>query len=559
MLGRLGKRHFSKHSKPFRPFPYPLHSAPMPNGATQRLTNPSVLLGLLLMFMAFMTYFWNYTNPPYLYWDENYHVASAQKYLNGVYFMEPHPPLGKLLIAAGEKLFQGNAENDQFIGTDYAKELPGTFSFRGYRFFPVLFGFLIAPLFYLIFLLITRKPAWAFLLSFLYVFDNALITHSRAAMLDSTMLFFCTAMIALYLLILKHREGKHTFPFYSLLFGIMFGGVMATKALGLIMVLLWPAIILQLRKVESVKFKVESARLNRLSTFNSQLSTLNFPKISQFLVLSVAGFLITYVAIWQVHFMIGTRVVDSLPDGGYYQASEQYKTLLNEGKINLPLMMRENLHFLKHYSTGVPALNLCKIDENGSPFFLWPLGARSINYRWETPNGSYYQYITLQVNPFVWGAALLGLVLAFTLLIGSWLIPGAQKLQYRDELLVWCGMWFAYMFAVSRIDRVMYLYHYFIPLLLSFIITAYVFLELKRIGMFALTESRKNWILLLCGLLVFAGFQFYRPLTYYEPIDDKAFEKRMIFQLWELRCVNCKRESHFAIPLESDAEAQTSE
>jgi dolichyl-phosphate-mannose--protein O-mannosyl transferase len=50
-----------------------------------------------------MTYFHNYSYPPSLFWDENYHIASAEKYIQGVFFMEPHPPLGKLLIAAGEK------------------------------------------------------------------------------------------------------------------------------------------------------------------------------------------------------------------------------------------------------------------------------------------------------------------------------------------------------------------------------------------------------------------------------------------------------------------------
>ena len=160
------------------------------SGVPLWLKQPKVYLGIIATVFAFFTFVWNYTNPPYLYWDENYHVASAQKYLNNVYFMEPHPPLGKLLIAAGEKIFNANEVDDSFIGTDYAKELPADFSFKGYRFFPVMFAWFLAPLFYITFLYITRKPLWAFFLSFLYIFDNALITHSRAVMLDSTMLFF---------------------------------------------------------------------------------------------------------------------------------------------------------------------------------------------------------------------------------------------------------------------------------------------------------------------------------------------------------------------------------
>ena len=74
-------------------------------------------------------------------------------------------------------------------------------------------------------------------------------------------------------------------------------------------------------------------------------------------------------------------------------------------------------------------------------------------------------------------------------------------------------------------------------------------LELKQLGALKLTESKKSWIVLLLGVLIFAGFQFYRPLTYYEPIDDASFKKRMILPVWDLRCVNCERESKFALPI----------
>jgi len=121
-------------------------------------------------------------------------------------------------------------------------------------------------------------------------------------------------------------------------------------------------------------------------------------------------------------------------------------------------------------------------------------------------------------------------------------------MTYRKEIALWFGMWLSYMIAISRLTRVMYLYHYFLPLLFSFVLFGYVFLELKQIGVLKLAEKPKNWILLCGGILIFAGFQFYRPFTYYELISDEAFKKRMIFPLWELRCVHCERESLIAIP-----------
>ncbi len=494
-------------------------------------------LGIIVTVFAFFTFFWNYTAPANLYWDENYHIASAQKYMNSVFFMEPHPPLGKMLIAAGEMLFDANEIDDQFIATDYGKEIPAGFSFKGYRFFPVLLGWAVAPLLFLVFLYITRKPLWAFFLSFLYVFDNALITHSRAAMLDSTMLFFCIALILVYLLIREYKESKNGFPLLSLLFGVCFAGAMATKALALIMVLLVPVTLLEFKKLETRNSKLE------------KYSDFDLHKVFQFLALSIASFLIVYVGLWQFHFSLGKTVIPALPDEGYYQASEQYISLVDAEQTNLPLMLKENLKFLNHYSEGVPKLNLCKDDENGSPWYFWPFGGRSINYRWETPNGGFYKYITLQVNPVVWGVALLSLVTAFAMLMGSVLIPGAKTLTYRNELLTWTGMWTAYMIAVANIDRVMYIYHYFIPLIFSFVVCAYVVLELKQLGVFKITEKHKEWALLLFGCLTVLSFQFYRPLTYYEPIDDAAFKKRMILPVWDLRCVHCDRDSKLAVPI----------
>ena len=61
------------------------------------------------------TQFWlaGYGQPSSLFWDENYHIASAERYLQGKFFMEPHPGLGKMFIALGELILH---PNDNQIG-----------------------------------------------------------------------------------------------------------------------------------------------------------------------------------------------------------------------------------------------------------------------------------------------------------------------------------------------------------------------------------------------------------------------------------------------------------
>ncbi|MDD5751038.1 MAG: phospholipid carrier-dependent glycosyltransferase [Candidatus Peribacteraceae bacterium] len=500
-----------------------MKSLPLP----RVLRSPAVLLGLFIFVLSFLTYFQNYTYPPALFWDENYHIASAQKYLNGVYFMEPHPPLGKLLIALGEQLLHPNNQpTDSFLVTDYARELPAGFSFAGYRLFPTLFGWLAAPLLYLILLLLLRNPPSAAVFSFLYVFDNALIVHTRGAMLDSTLIFFCLLAILAFLLQIAWRNDRKKFLLASALFGAAFGAAATTKETGMILLLL-PCFL---------GWKLWPDR----------------DAIGRGLLTALVAFAVVFVSVWYTHFALGSRIQPSLPDQGFYQASDAYKNILingqNRSPAAFPVMLRDSFKFMGHYARGVPRLDLCKNDENGSPFFLWPLGARSISYRWETPDGSAYRYLYLQANPVVWWMSFGGVLLGIALLLASLVVPFRKPLTDRFLLTVFVTLYVCYMAAISQLGRVMYLYHYFPPLLFGFIILALVTRELKQLGPVQLTEQRRKISLLVFGFLIFATFQFYRPFTYYQPLTDAQFARRNIFPMWGLTCVHCERVNGMAIP-----------
>ncbi len=489
--------------------------------------NRTWLAFLFIIIAGFFMYVFNYQNPAALYWDENYHIASAQKYLNGVYFMEPHPPLGKLFIALGEKVLHPNVANNQFIGTDYAQNPPTGFSFAGYRLFPVLFAWWTAPLLFVIFLLLTRRVLWALLFDFLYLFDNALIVHNRSAMLESTMLFFASLTILAFLLLLEWKDSKRGFFWASVLFGVAFACLLATKAFGLILIMLLPFLAWKL-----------------------------WPKVGKmmhFLVVSGVSFLIVFCGIWQIHFALGSHVNPVLPDNGYYQASAEYKKILTDhtttSLLSFPVMLRDSLAFVHHYEKGVPRLNLCKMDENGSPWFYWPFGARSISYRWETPDGTAYKYLYLQSNPVIWLTSFAGVLMALMVLLSSVLLPITQRPKNTFMLLTFGTLYACYMIAISTIDRVMYLYHYFLPLTFSFFLLSLVFDEIQQIGSWRLTEVRKTAILIGFGFLAFLSFQFYRPFTFYTPLTDSAFQLRTIMRIWDLKCVHCDLNNPLVIPV----------
>ncbi|MDB5108294.1 MAG: putative rane protein, partial [Candidatus Binatus sp.] len=66
-------------------------------------TDTLIISGLLLA--AAITRFWHLGRPPEIVFDEVHFVAQARHYLHGESFLDPHPPLAKLVIAAGIWLF----------------------------------------------------------------------------------------------------------------------------------------------------------------------------------------------------------------------------------------------------------------------------------------------------------------------------------------------------------------------------------------------------------------------------------------------------------------------
>lgn len=489
-----------------------------------RSTYHNYLITLALTLTALCTIAYRYTSPEHLYWDENYHVASAQKYLNGVFFMEPHPPLGKLLIAAGEALVNANQDDTTFIATDHGKVLPKDFSFAGYRLFPVLCATLAVPLFFIFLLQLTGHAPISFLFALALALDNAFVVHGRAAMLDGIQIFFIIGALAG--IMSSYRRLRDNAPLKTLpyLSGIALGAALATKATSLIVI---PFLLILLAPL--------------------------WPHVTKMLgvVAKILGTaLVAYLLSWKAHMALGKRIEPALPDRGFYQASEETKQLIRNDDIGSMRsfwpILRDNLKFFSHYEKGVPKLNMCNHNENGSAPLLWPIGGRTINYRWDKKDGE-TRYTYLVANPVVWALGLLGLISAAALFIASLLgrceITREWKLCAGTLLLIWCG----YMGAMVSLDRVMYLYHYLIPLTFTLALAA-ITLPQVRFTSLRYTPPQAVLYTLTAGLMLF-GFRFYAPLTYGYPLTNAQLASRALLDAWDLRCPDCDLTNHLARPV----------
>ena len=82
-------------------------------------------------------------------------------------------------------------------------------------------SFLSPILFFLILLQLFNNNNFSFLFTLLILFDNALIVHSRSAMLEGQQIFFILLVFLYFLIIFKHENIKiYEYLILSLLIGI---------------------------------------------------------------------------------------------------------------------------------------------------------------------------------------------------------------------------------------------------------------------------------------------------------------------------------------------------
>ena len=477
---------------------------------------------LIVAAAASVTYLYYFEYPAVPFWDERYYIVDAQKYIHGVYFIDLHPPLGKLLVTLGEWLFGRNADTSSFLNVTYwATTVPQGFSFTGFRIFPVLFAWLTAPLLFLLFFTITRSRVIGLLLCGLYVFDNALVVHMRGAMLEGPLLFFVVLMLLTGVWLLgTPPDAERRTRLLALVMGIALGCVLTTKSLGIVMI--WLPI--------AVAWRMRSDRRRAI----------------QALAIVVVSSAIVLVSVWEIHFTLARRLNPALQEQGFYQTpSPAARAFLQSSQrvpvLAFPAMLGEALRYAAWYDSARPAIDFCRTDEKASPFWMWPVGARSVPYWWDSDDGGKsFTYLYLQVNPVVWWTALAGLLAAVALLVGSVITPPAKPLKHRFLLTLFTALYVIYFIPFLWIHGVMYLYHYFIPLILSFALLALVIDEIAQMGGRAITDRHKQIALSIWLAAAIAVFWVYKPMTYYErPLFPEQLARRNILAIWDLHCITC--------------------
>lgn len=119
---------------------------------------------VVLIALSAAARFYDLSQPTDLVFDEIYFVEQGRNYLEGKDFMDPHPPIAKLTIGLGIKLF-----GDQPTG---------------WRLMNAVVGTALVPLFYLLARVLFRRRLAAGFAAFFVALDGLCIVDSRIAVID---------------------------------------------------------------------------------------------------------------------------------------------------------------------------------------------------------------------------------------------------------------------------------------------------------------------------------------------------------------------------------------
>lgn len=439
------------------------------------LRHAALLLALVAAVAGWLT-FDRLGTPQAPIWDETYYLTTTARYHQGITHYSTHPPLGTMLIAVGDMASGRNAQADwPRIGANKAipaEAMPSGFDYSGPRLAPALFGMVAAVLFTALMLQLTGSVPAAGLLSLLVLADTALLVQFRSAQLDAFQLSFVLAALLAAVRAFR-RQGLASYFLFGLF--VALAALVRANALmlgAIVPVLLWP--LLRARKWKSVALHCLAGALGGL----------------------LAGTLV----------MTAWMNLSKLPPNPTTPAGRQDKTFEPPARVHTyetsewdwsdALDASDSIRrYMAHDLAITPPS-----DANGSHPWQWLLGKGMILYRANRTSGTLLS-IGLVPNLAAWLISLLGLL--------TCLLPGRLKQEPLRAVLL--AGWLGNMAALQWLDsqRVLYSYHYFIPLLLGHALAA---LEWKRHGLPRRPALVLGALVIGCGVLAWPLATFRAPL-----------------------------------------------
>ncbi|KAF9305014.1 hypothetical protein BGZ74_011671 [Mortierella antarctica] len=165
-----------------------------------------ILIMATLVTLAMFVRIWKVAIPASVVFDEQHFGGFTVDYLNKMFFVDVHPPLGKMMFAAVAYLLGFDGNFDFMLGRLYTKNVP----YIGMRLLSIACGVGLVPISYLTIKNSGHSTQAASICAILVTFENALITQSRFILLDAPMMLFMGYTILAWVNFYNYRNRPFT-------------------------------------------------------------------------------------------------------------------------------------------------------------------------------------------------------------------------------------------------------------------------------------------------------------------------------------------------------------
>lgn len=484
--------------------------------------------------------------------DEVYFAQDSCKDLVGMDYLDPEPPLAKLVIAAGMVIGGTWMHYDRGVTVAPGKTcetqgtLPG-FGTWGWRLASLVFGTALVPLIYVIALRMWPDRFFATAAALLMTFDGMSFVQSRIAMIDAVALAF---LLLAYWVFHLHRDARTDRRWWTTLLalGLTVGVSVAAKwttlaALGTmvtVMVVGWLLTTLRL-EAPGTGWSLGSESWRRVSSVGPRdRLTRAYIYMLFLLVLPAAVYTLSYFRYNSIPHCSSTsasglEVPSTCPAGGQPRPALQ---LSKVGPAWVPTGLDASgyIHQMvvhDQWSYDYHA-HLTATHTYGSAWYSWPFLLRPVAYYYQDNLGladGTRQPLRAEVfdlgNPAIWWASIPALIYCG--------IHAVRRRSYAPALIVvaFLAAWLPF----SRVTRVMFLYHMFGGLPFMMLAVAFALAQLRHarirltVGSATLpTLEGRHLALAYLGLVVLI-FIFFYPLWSGMPISGDSWTQRIWLNL----------------------------
>lgn len=446
------------------------------------------LIGLILA--AALTRMWALFTPNAVVFDEVYFKAFASHYLDGHYFFDIHPPLGKLLLALWAHVIGLSATSMQNT------------TVLGLRLLPAAAGVLLIPLTWGILRRLGASRPFAFLGAFLVLCDNAILVESRFILIDSMLLLFGLSAVYFYLV---SRDAKANWSWMWLaVSALMAGAAASTKWTGLNAL----AIVFILWVWDHLPIQDWRTRLKELAIL------LLLPAV-------------LYMGVFWVHF----KLLPASGDGDAFMSTQFQATLVGNPYYNPQVHLNFWQKFVQlNVEMYRASATLTATHPYGSKWYTWPLEIRPIYY-WEgavQANGTQGN-IYLLGNPVVWWGIWTALFVGFGY---AWAARRKLRPATIAALALCLAAYLINLLPFIGVTRVMFLYHYFFALFFSLIAATMLWNDLATSHRKVLATNRQRAAFAAVLVVVAGGFLYFAPISYGTLLSPAGLQARMWLRSW---------------------------